>query len=125
MNVAVSQSVSLLLLFVVLPFVVGAVVMSLVARRSPATRPGTRTSEILAQGQDAQAEIVDRRTAGGFLDPRPMVHFLLRLDSADEAGVELTVTQSIPRRLLPELQPGAVVRVRLSQDRTVGAIVLP
>jgi hypothetical protein len=123
--VGLSQSTSLVLLFVVLPFVVGGLVMWAVARRAPEVPAGTRTSELLESGEPASGEIMERRLAGGFLDTRPMVHFLVQVNTSDGEELRLIVTQAIPRRALGGLVPGRRVGIRLSADRATGAIEVP
>jgi hypothetical protein len=127
--VALSQASGLLLLFVVLPFVVGGIVMGLVSWRSNSVAPAHRTSDLLEHGEPGRAEVLDLRTLGSFVDVRPMVAFRLSvrpgLAGEETDTFELVVTQSIPRRLAAALQPGMVLEVRLSADHTAGAIVVP
>jgi hypothetical protein len=118
---AISQSTALVLLFVVLPIVLAPIVVAFVAWRAPAPPPGTRTSELLSDGEAATAELVGWRDKGAFLELRPMVAFELIV--AGEAPFELTVVQSVPRRLLSRLERGMTLDVRLSPDRAAGAIV--
>lgn len=115
-----SQTVALLLIFVVLPFVVAPIVVALVARRSPSLPAEYRTSELLAHGEVHRGEIVEWTNRGQFLDRRPMVSMRVRV--GDE---EMIITQSVPRRLLPKVRAGAEVDVRLSADHKAGAVVLP
>ena len=118
-----STGVALLLIFVVLPFVVAPIIVSLVARRSPSMPAEYRTSELLAHGEIHRAEVLEWVNRGQFLDPRPMVSVRLQVDAADP--FELVVTQSVPRRLLGKLRAGEQLEVRLSADHRAGAVVLP
>jgi hypothetical protein len=126
---ALSQASGLLLLFVVLPFIVGGIVMGLVSWRSQGVVPAHRISALLEHGEPGRAEVLDLRTLGSFLDARPMVAFRLAvrpgLAGEDVEAFELVVTQSVPRRVAAALQPGMVLEIRLSPDHTVGAIVMP
>jgi hypothetical protein len=115
--------VDLVLIFVVLPIVLIGPVIWFVSWRNRTDEPPVLTSDILAHGTAAQAEIVAFKTYGGFLDGRPMVRFGLRITTAD-GPLELVVTQSIPRQVLRGLQKGDQVEVRVSADRTAAAIVL-
>jgi hypothetical protein len=125
---ALSGTAQLLLLFVVLPLAVAPVVVWIVARRAPELAPGLRTSELLRDGEPARAELLSWKDKGpSFLDRRPMVAFQLSVQPADQPGAEpfqLTVTQSVPRVLLKDFREGMTVDVRLSPDRSTGAIVL-
>jgi hypothetical protein len=109
---------------VVLPFAVAAVVIPFVAWRSSGQPRPVRTSEILAHGIPAQAEVLSVRQLGGPLDTRPMVRFMLRVTGgADGAPFELEVIQSLPRGVVREFRPGDLVEVRLTPDRSAGAVV--
>jgi hypothetical protein len=121
---ATSQQGALLLLFVVAPLVVGVVVALLVSWRSPTVPPGHRTSELLAHGEPALGEVVTLRKLGSVLDVVPMVGVRLRITSGTAGSFEVGLTQAIPRRVLRDLHPGAVVNVRLAADRSTAAIVL-
>jgi len=122
--VGVTQSQELVLLFVVLPVLVAPVVIGFVAWRSSGKPPPVRTSTILADGQPAEAEILAIKSMGGIVDMRPMVRFSLRVTSGpDEAPFDLEVTQSVPRGLVREFRVGASVEVRVTADRSAGAIV--
>jgi hypothetical protein len=118
--VALTQALELLALFVLLPFVVAAGVIWFISWRSRDQTPPVRTSDVLATGDAAQAEILAIKTFGGFLDARPMVRFTLRVEGTDE---RLDVTQSVPRHRLRELSKGDLVDVRLTPDHQNGAIV--
>jgi hypothetical protein len=111
------------LLFVLLPLVLAPLVIWFVARHSPDVPKAYRTSELLLDGEPAQAELLEWKNKGPFLlDSRPMVAFKLRIIGED---VEMSITQSVPKPLLSGLSEGMTLDVRLSPDRTAGAIVLP
>lgn len=116
-----------LLLFVVLPFVVAALVIGFVLWRSPDVQPGTRTSELLADGLPGSGTLVAVRShASAFLDRRPMASLALEVTPADGGPTfELIATQSVPRPILRALKPGIVLDVRYSPDRSAGAVILP
>jgi hypothetical protein len=116
---------SLLVLFVIVPVAVGVVVMAVIGRAGPSAAPGTRTSELLTNGELAEAEVLGARRLGSPLDLRPMVQ--LRLEVRPDSGepFELTVVQSMPRRALASLLPGTKVQARLGPGRAVGAVVPP
>jgi hypothetical protein len=119
-----TQAQALLLLFLVLPFAVAALVIPLVAWRSSGQPKPVLTSEILAQGVPAEAEILSVRSLGSILDVRPMVRFQLRVTAhPDEAPFELEVVQSLPRGAVRDFQPGDTVEVRITADRSAGAVV--
>ena len=126
MLLALSQATSLLLLFVVLPVLVGPLVVMIVSRRAPDSPGQYRTSDLLRDGEPANAELLDSQVKGTFLfDPRPMVAFRLEVHRGDGEPFELTVTQSIPRAMLREFTPGMRLEIRLAADGSAGAIVLP
>ena len=118
-----SQTQGLVILFVVLPIVAAAILVpAMVWLFSRGPRP-MLTSEILATGTPARGDILRIRTLGNVLDVRPMVEFTLRV--SEVPGVDpfdLTVVQSIPRTMLGLFRNGDQVRVRLSPDRSAGAI---
>ena len=122
---ALSTSSSLLVLFVLLPFVVGSVVMGVISWRAPAVPRERRTSGLLAHGEAASGLVLDLRRLGSPLDARPMVAFRLEVRAGDATPFELIVTQPVPRRLAGRLVAGMAVGVRLSEDRAAGAVVLP
>lgn len=81
------------------------------------------TSELLDHGTPAQGEILRIRTLSHVLDLRPMVRFSLRVTAgAGEDPFDLDVVQALPRSMLGVFRPGDVVRLRLSSDRSTGAI---
>ena len=122
--VALTQSQALVLLFVVLPFVVAGPVILFVRWRWKGRPAPVRTSTILAYGDPARAEVLAIKPMGGFLDPRPMTRFSLRVTAgAGEAPFDLDVVQSMPRAVAREIRVGEVVEVRLTPDRSAGAIV--
>jgi len=125
MLVGVTQVQALVLLFVVLPFVVAPAVIGFVAWRSKGKPAPLRTSTILASGDPAEAEVISIKPLGGFLDTRPMVRFGLRIQAggAQEAPFDLVITQSIPRSVAREFRVGDLVEVRVTADRSAGAIV--
>jgi hypothetical protein len=119
-----SPTGALVVLFVVLPFAVAAVVIPFVAWRHSNDPKPVLTSEILAHGVPARAEIVSVRQLGTIIDLRPMVRFLLRVSgAADDAPFELEVIQSIPRYAVRDFRPGDHVEVRLTADHSAGAVV--
>lgn len=118
-----SQGLALLLLFVVMPIVLGVAVAALVQWRSSPVAADELTSEVLRTGEPARATVLDWRSPGqSFVDRRPMVTFRVALV---DGGHELHITQSVPRIVLRRMQKGMTVDVRLSPDRASGAIVLP
>jgi hypothetical protein len=120
--IAATQAAALLVLFVVLPFVVAGLVIAFISWRSSSDPPPVRTSDILATGEPAEAEILAVKPLGGFLDTRPMVRFDLRID-VQPSPVELQVTQSVPRALLRGIGVGDRVEVRVTPDRAAAAVV--
>jgi hypothetical protein len=119
-----TQTQALVVLFVVLPFVVAGVVIAFVSWRSSSDPPPVRTSVILATGDPATAEVLSIKSVGLFLDVRPMVRFLLRVNAGPaEASFELEVVQSLPRAAVRAIQAGDVLEVRVTADRSAGAIV--
>ena len=120
---ALTQSGALVVLFVFVPIVVGGAVMVFVAR-SGGPPPGTRTSEVLASGQPAQAEILAVRTLGTVLDLKPMMAMTVRVSPEAGEPFELKVVQSVPRRLVHDLRLGETVQVRYLVDRSAAAVVL-
>jgi hypothetical protein len=119
-----TQGQALVLLFFVLPFLVAGVVIALVSWRSSGGPTPIRTSTILATGQPAEAEVLAVKAMGTIVDMRPMVRFSLRVKTGpDEEPFELQVVQSLPRAAIRDIRPGDVVEVRLTADRSAGAVV--
>ncbi len=115
---------ALVVLFVLLPFALAAVIVPLVAWRWSRGPQPVLTSEILAGGLPAEAEILSVRPLGTFLDVRPMVRFqLLVMVAPEEDRFELEVVQSFPRGVLRDFRPGDIVEIRITEDRSAGAIV--
>ncbi len=113
-----------MVLFLLVPFGVAAVVVPLVAWRSSKGPRPVLTSEILASGDAAEAEVLSVRTLGGFLDPLPMIRFrLLVTVDPDDEPFELEVVQALPRGAAGGFRTGELVEVRLTADRTAGAVV--
>src|SRR5437660_262631 len=74
--VGVSQGTELVFLFVVLPFIVAALIVPLVQRRSISMPPQYRTSHLLREGVAARATLLEWKSpAQSFLDRHPMVTF--------------------------------------------------
>jgi hypothetical protein len=120
----VGQTISLLVLFIVVPIAVGVGIMTVMTRRGPVAEPGTLTSELLATGEPAEAEVLELRSLGSIFDIRPMVRLRLEVHPATGTTFELTVVQSLPRRAARTLTPGTRVQARLGPNRTTGAIIL-
>ncbi len=119
-----TQTQALVVLFVLLPFPVAGAVIAFVSWRSSSDPPPVRTSVILADGHRAQAEVLSVKALGGFFDLRPMVRFSLRVSAGpDDAPYDLEVIQSLPRGAAWEIHPGDVVEVRVTADRSAGAVV--
>jgi hypothetical protein len=119
-----SPTQALVVLFVVLPFAVAAIVIPFVAWRNSGGPKPVLTSDILAHGIPARAEILSVRQLGTLLDVRPMVRFMLRVTvPEDGAPFELEVIQSLPRYAVRDFRPGDRVEVRLTPDRAAGAVV--
>jgi hypothetical protein len=118
-----SQLQALVILFIVLPVAVAAVIVPLMVRRlSKGPRP-ILTSELLASGTPAEGKILNIRSLGNILDVRPMIRFDVEATvEADEEPFELQVFQAFPRSMVGVFKPGDIVRLRLSPDRTTGAI---
>lgn len=119
-----SQVQALVILFVVLPFVVAAIVVPLVGWRSSKGPQPILTSDILANGLQGSAEIKAVRTLGSVLELRPMVRFNL-VARAESGGppFDLEVVQALPRGVIGRFRPGAVVEIRLTPDHSRGAVV--
>jgi hypothetical protein len=120
----VTQTQALVVLFVLLPFPVAFAVIAFVAWRSSGDTPPVRTSVILAEGYPAMAEVVSVKGLGELLDLRPMVRLSLRVNAGpDEAPFDLDVVQSLPRGAVRQIRPGDVIEVRVTADRSAGAVV--
>jgi hypothetical protein len=121
---AITQSQALVVLFVVLPIPVAAAVIGFVVWRSSGEPPPVRTSAILADGDRAEATVLSVRALGGPLDMRPMLRFSLRVSAGPGEGpFDLEVVQSLPRGAVRDIHPGDVLEVRVTADRSAGAVV--
>ena len=119
-----SPTQALVVLFVVLPFAVAAVVIPFVAWRNSGGPKPVLTSDILAHGIPARAEILSVRQLGTIVDMRPMVRFVLRVTApADGVPFELEVVQSLPRYAVRDFRPGDQVEIRITSDHAAGAVV--
>jgi hypothetical protein len=111
-------------LFVLLPFVVAAIIVPFVAWRSRNWPKPVLTSEILATGERATGEILSVKVLGTIVDLRPMVRLNLNVSPfTDEEPFELEVVQSFPRSVVYGLRPGERVDMRLTPDHAAGAVV--
>ena len=112
-----------MILFVLLPIVAGVVIVPLLVRwLSKGPRP-MLTSEILATGTPGEGTILNVRPLGNIFDTRPMVRFNLQATvEGDNQPFDLEVVQSFPRSMTGLFRPGDIVRLRLSPDRSTGAI---
>lgn len=116
---------ALVILFVLLPFVLAAIIFPLVSWRSRGGPKPVLTSDILAHGEPGRARIVAVRNLGGVLDVRPMVRFTLEVRASGENdSFDMEVVQALPRSLVRDYRPGEIVDVRFTPDRTAGAVVL-
>lgn len=118
-----SQTQALVVLFILVPVAAAAVIVpALVWWLSRGETP-TLTSELLADGTPAEGTIVGIRSLGNILDTRPMVRFRLRVSEQPGADpFDLDVVQAVPRTMVGVYRAGDIVRVRLSPDRSEGAI---
>ena len=108
----------------VLPFVLAALIIPFVAWRSRDWPKPILTSELLATGEPADGEIVSVKNLGTIVDLRPMVRVVLQVTTRDGVDpFELEVVQSFPRSIVYTLRPGERIEVRLSPDRSAGAVV--
>lgn len=119
-----STTQALVILFVVLPFLLAAIIVPLVAWRWSGRPKPVLTSEILATGSQARAQIRSVRLLGTVVDVRPMVRFVLDVTSPGEQPFDLEVVQSFPRSVARQFRPGDVVEIRLTPDRSAGAVVV-
>lgn len=115
----------LVIIFVLLPIVAAALIVPLMVwwlSRGPVPM---LTSELLAHGTPAEGRILSVRSLGTIFDVRPMVRFaLLATVGAGEEPFEIEVVQSLPRSMIGEFRPGDIVQLRMSPDRSTGAIEL-
>jgi hypothetical protein len=100
-------------------------VVAFVTWRSSRGPAPIRTSQILAEGLPGEAKVVSVKVMSGpFLDPRPMVRIGLEVTSGfDQPPFGLEVVQSLPRDVARRIRPGNTVEVRLTPDRSAGAVV--
>jgi hypothetical protein len=118
-----SQVQALVILFVLLPIVAAAVIVPLMVRWLSRGPTPMRTSELLAHGTPAEGTILGIRSLGNILDVKPMVRFELQVTAdAGEEPFDLAVVQALPRSMVGVFRPGDIVRLRLSPDRSRGAI---
>lgn len=118
-----TQIQALVVLFILLPIGLAGVLVPLLVRWMSKGPKPILTSDLLAHGTLAEGEVLRVRNVGNLLDPRPMVRFKLRVTAAAaDEPFELEVVQSVPRSLVSSFRPGDLVRVRLSEDRSAGAI---
>ena len=118
-------TLTLLLLFVVAPFLVAALVIGVIAWTSRNEEVPVRTSTVLRTGEREWAEIIRVRNLGSPLDLRPMVEVTLRIAGSPGDAQDVVVTQAIPRRAVRTLRPGRQVELRVLAERSAAAIILP
>jgi hypothetical protein len=119
-----NQTQALVILFLILPFVVAAIIVPLVSWRSSKGPRPILTSEILSQGLPGRAEILSVRTLGSIIDVRPMVRFQLRITpQPGDEPFELEAVQSMPRGVIGRYRAGDWVEVRFMPDRQAVAVV--
>lgn len=118
-----TQLQGLVILFVLLPIVAAAVIVPLMVRwLSKGPRP-TLTSELLASGTPGEGRILRVRTLGNIFDVRPMIKFDLEATvQGGDQPFDLEVVQSFPRAMSGHFRPGDIVQLRVSPDRSAGAI---
>lgn len=118
-----SQTQALVILFLLVPIVAAAVIVPLLVRSLSKGPKPLLTSEILANGSPAEANIVSVRSLGNIFDVRPMVRFRLQVTAGGGGEpFDLEVVQALPRSMVGVFRPGDTVRLRLSPDRSAGAI---
>lgn len=118
-----SQLQALVVLFILLPIVVAAILVPLMVRWLSRGPTPILTSELLAHGHPAEGTILNVRSLGNIFDVKPMVRFDLQVTvNANEEPFRLEVVQSLPRAMVGIYQPGDIVQLRLSPDRSAGAI---
>lgn len=123
MPAALTTTVALVLLFVVLPFVVAGGVIAFVSWRSDRGAPPVRTSDVLRDGEPVTAEVLSVRNLGTVLDVRPMVRVRIRISPGGDSPYELEVTQSVPRSGVRQIRVGDRVEARVLADRSAAALV--
>lgn len=123
MPAALTTTVALVLLFVVLPFVVAGGVIAFVSWRSDRGAPPVRTSDVLRDGEPVTAEVLSVRNLGTVLDVRPMVRVRIRISPGGDSPYELDVTQSVPRSGVRQIRVGDRVEARVLADRSAAALV--
>ncbi|GAC1528318.1 MAG: hypothetical protein NVS3B12_00100 [Acidimicrobiales bacterium] len=118
-------TLTLLLLFVVAPFLVAGLVVGVMAWTSRKDEPPVRTSTVLRTGRQVWAEVIRARTLGSVLDVRPMVEVTVRISDEETGTREVTITQAMPRGAVRTLRPGEQVELRVLAEHSAAAIVLP
>lgn len=118
-----SQMQGLVIIFVLLPIAAAVVIVPLMVRWLSKGPKPMLTSELLASGTPAEGRILSVRSLGNILDVRPMVRFELEATTGSgEEPFDLELVQSFPRSMVGVFQPGDIVRLRVSPDRSTGAI---
>ena len=119
-----NQLQALVILFVVLPFVLAAILVPIMVWRNSGGSPPVLTSEVLASGLPGRAEVLSVRTLGSIVELRPMVRFVLHITPAGEGEpFDLEVVQSLPRGVIGRFRKGDTVEVRFTPDHAYGAVV--
>ncbi|GAC1308773.1 MAG: hypothetical protein NVSMB16_05080 [Acidimicrobiales bacterium] len=118
-------TLTLLLLFVVAPFLVAGLVVGVMAWTSRKDEPPVRTSTVLRTGRQVWAGVVRVRNLGSVLDVRPMVEVTVRIAGEHTGTREVIVTQAMPRGAVRSLRPGDQVELRVLPEHSAAAIVLP
>lgn len=112
-----------MVLFVLLPIVVAAILVPVMVRLLSRGPTPMLTSEILAHGDPAEGTVVSAKSLGNLFDVRPMIRIDLQVTTGPtDEPFPLQVVQSFPRSMVGVFRSGDVVKVRLSPDRTAGAI---
>jgi hypothetical protein len=118
-----SQLQALVIIFILLPIVAAAVLVPLMVRWLSRGPKPILISELLAHGIPAEGKILTTKSLGNIFDFRPMVRFNLQATvEAGEEPFELEVVQALPRSMVGVFRPGDIVKLRLSPDRSAGAI---
>ena len=113
-----------MILFVVLPFVLAAILVPIMVWRNSGGSPPVLTSEVLATGLPGRAEILSVRTLGSIVEVRPMVRFVLQITPAAGGDpFDLEVVQALPRGVIGRFRKGDTVEVRFTADHAYGAVV--